>query len=110
MVNNIITKPTNQNKMKHKLKWFHKDMKITEMNTTTTKPELEELRNKYVGKLFKYNSKYGGTIENIMCEDISVADTILIKKGDPYIESYVISIISDKRNVYLLNEVEFYDI
>lgn len=74
-----------------------------------TKPGPEELRNKYVGCKFRYNSKYGGHTDNILCEDISVCETIQIKNGEPIIESFEISIISDKRNVYNLDEVEFYN-
>lgn len=74
-----------------------------------TKPGSDDLRNQYVGKKFRYNSKYGGTVESILCEDICVCETIQIKKGEPYIESYEISIISDKRNVYNLKDVEFYE-
>lgn len=74
-----------------------------------TKTGSEELRNKYIGRKFRYHSKYGGVVEDILCEDICVCETIQIKKGQPYIESYEISIISDKRNVYNLNDVEFYE-
>lgn len=75
-----------------------------------TKPGSDELREQYVGREFRYHSKYGGVVENILCEDICICDTIRIKKGEPYIESYEISIISDKRNVYDLNDVEFYEL
>ena len=74
-----------------------------------TKTGSDELRDQYVGRRFRYHSKYGGVVENILCEDISVTETIQIKKGQPYVESYEISIISDKRNVYDLNDVEFYE-
>lgn len=75
-----------------------------------TKPGSDELRDQYVGRKFRYHSKYGGVVENILCEDISVTETIQIKNGEPYIESYEVSIISDKRNVYDLNDVEFYEL
>lgn len=78
------------------------------MNLRITKPGTQDLMDKYIGKKFRYKSKYGGIIENILCEDICICDTIEIRKGEPYIESYEISIISDKRNVYKLQEVEFY--
>lgn len=79
------------------------------MRLSITKPGSEDLRNQYVGKKFRYNSKYGGTIENILCEDISVCEITMMKNGEPYVDSYEISIISDKRNVYNLEEVEFYE-
>jgi len=75
-----------------------------------TKAGSDELRDRYVGRRFRYHSKYGGIVENILCEEISVCETIHIKKGQPHIESYEISIISDKRNVYDLNDVEFYEL
>ena len=74
-----------------------------------TKPGSDELRDQYVGRQFRYYSKYGGVVENILCEDISVTEIIQIKNGEPYIESIEISIISDKRNSYDLNDVEFYE-
>lgn len=74
-----------------------------------TKPGSEDLRNQYVGKKFKYHSKYGGVVEGIMCEDVSVCETINHKNGGLVIEKIEISIISDKRNVYNLEEVEFYE-
>lgn len=79
------------------------------MKLSVTKPESNELRDLYVGKKFRYKSKYGGSVENILCEDICVCETIKLKKGEPYIETFEISIISDKRNVYDLNELEFYE-
>jgi hypothetical protein len=79
------------------------------MNLRITKPGGEDLRQKYVGKKFRYNSKYGGTVENILCEDISICEIMNHKNGDLVIEKIEISIISDKRNVYDLNEVEFYE-
>ena len=69
----------------------------------------EELRNKYIGRKFRYNSKYGGHTDNILCEDISVTERIQIKNGEPIIESCEIYIISDKRNSYDLEDVEFYE-
>ena len=79
------------------------------MSLRITKPGSEELIEKYVGKKFRYHSKYGGVAENILCEDVSVCEIINHKNGDVIIESHEISIISDKRNVYDLNEVEFYE-
>ncbi len=75
-----------------------------------TKPGPEELRARYVGYKFRYNSKYGGHIDNILCEDVSVCETIQIKNGSPVIESCEIYIISDKRNSYDLEDVEFYEL
>ena len=74
-----------------------------------TKTGSEELRNKYIGRKFRYNSKYGGHTDNILCEDISVTERIQIKNGEPIIESCEIYIISDKRNSYDLEDVEFYE-
>lgn len=74
-----------------------------------TKPAGDELRAQYVGRKFRYYSKYGGVLENILCEDICICETLSIKKGEPYVESYEISIISDKRNVYNLEDVKFYE-
>lgn len=79
------------------------------MNLRITKPGTQELMDKYVGKKFRYKSKYGGTVENILCEDISVCEIMNHKNGGLIIEKIEISIISDKRNVYDLNEVEFYE-
>lgn len=79
------------------------------MNLRMTKPGTQELMDKYVGKKFRYNSKYGGTIENILCEDISICEIMNHKNGTLIVEKIEISIISDKRNVYDLNEVEFYE-
>lgn len=76
------------------------------MKLEIARPDLGE---KYIGKKFKYHSKYGGTIENILCEDVSVKETIEHKNGEAVITSFEISIISDKRNSYNLNEVEFYE-
>jgi len=84
-------------------------IKITEMDMRITKPGTKELMEKYIGKRFKYHSKYGGTIENIMCEDISICEIINHKNGGVIIETEEISIISDKRNTYDLKDVEFYD-
>lgn len=74
-----------------------------------TKPGSDELRDQYIGRRFRYHSKYGGAVEDILCEDISVTEMIQIKNGETYIESIEISIISDKRNSYNLNDVEFYE-
>jgi hypothetical protein len=75
------------------------------------KKEIEspKLKEKYLGKKFLYNSKYGGTVENILCEDISVCEIINHKNGDVVVESIEVNIISDKKNVYKLTEVEFYE-
>lgn len=79
------------------------------MNLRITKPGTQELMDKYIGKKFRYNSKHGGTVENILCEDISICEIMNHKNGGLIIEKIEISIISDKRNVYDLNEVEFYE-
>lgn len=76
------------------------------MKLEIIRPDIGE---KYVGKKFRYHSKYGGTIENIICEDVSVKETIEYKNGESVVTSVEISIISDKRNSYELNEVEFYE-
>lgn len=75
-----------------------------------TKPAPEDLCTQYIGRKFRYNSKYGGHTDNILCEDVAVTETIQIKNGEPVIESYEIYIISDKRNSYDLNDVEFYEL
>lgn len=77
------------------------------METKNKIPKIDELREMYVGKLFKYHSKFGGTIENILCEDISICEIIRIKNGKRFLDDYEVKIISDKRNVYDLKEVEF---
>lgn len=64
-----------------------------------TRPGSNEMRDQYVGKHFRYNSKYGGVVENILCEDVSVCETINHKNGGLVIEKIEISIISDKRNL-----------
>jgi hypothetical protein len=79
------------------------------MNARITKPGTKELMEKYVGKKFRYHSKYGGTTENILCEDVSICEIINHKNGGVIIESQEISIISDKRNSYDLEDVEFYE-
>lgn len=79
------------------------------MTLRMTKPGTQELMDKYVGKKFRYKSKYGGTVENILCEDISVCEIMNHKNDGLVIEKIEISIISDKRNSYNLEEVEFYD-
>jgi hypothetical protein len=79
------------------------------MNLRITKPGTEDLVEKYVGKKFRYISKYGGYTDNILCEDISVCEIMNHKNGGLVMEKIEISIISDKRNVYDLNEVEFYE-
>jgi hypothetical protein len=79
------------------------------MNLRITKPGTQELMDKYIGKKFRYHSKHGGTVENILCEDISICEIMNHKNGGLIIEKIEISIISDKRNVYDLNEVEFYE-
>lgn len=69
----------------------------------------KELKKRYIGKKFRYISKYGSPIENILCEDVSVVEHIEITNNKLFlIEDKDIMIISDKRNVYNLNEVEFY--
>ena len=79
------------------------------MSLRITKPGSENLIEKYVGKKFRYHSKYGGVAENILCEDVSVCEIMDHKNGGLVIEKTEISIISDKRNVYDLEEVEFYE-
>ena len=79
------------------------------MNLRITKHGTQELMDKYIGKKFRYHSKHGGTVENILCEDISICEIMNHKNGGLIIEKIEISIISDKRNVYDLNEVEFYE-
>lgn len=86
--------------------FFNKKMiKGKEINNKI--PTIEELREMYVGKLFRYHSKFGGTIENILCEDISICEIIRIENHKRFADEYEVKIISDKRNIYDLKEVEF---
>lgn len=74
---------------------------------------LTALRAKYEGKRFKYKSKYGGIVDNLLCTDVSIEYDIS-KDAHTQTDEFVvtrkkISIISDKNNVYELDNVEFYE-
>ena len=79
------------------------------MNTddTTKVFEYSEL---YKGKLFRYHSKYGGTVENILCDDVSIKETLSVEsESNVHIIDVTVSLISDKGNVYEFKRVEFYE-
>lgn len=76
------------------------------MKLEVIRPDITE---KYIGKKFRYHSKYGGIVEDILCEDVNVCEIINHKNGDVLIESFEVKVISDKKNVYNLEEVEFYE-
>ena len=71
------------------------------MNLRMTKPGTEELMDKYVGKKFRYNSKYGGTTENILCEDVSVCEIMDHKNGGLVIEKTEISKVTSSNLIKL---------
>jgi hypothetical protein len=74
----------------------------------------QDFRSMYVGRKFRYTSKYGSVTENILCRDVAVSlcydiESIL-KNEDPYTSAVIeLQIISDKNNVYEFDEVEFYE-
>ena len=63
----------------------------------------------YEGKRFRYNSKYGGFIDNILCHGVVICETMKLKKKDWVPVPSEIIIVSDKGNSYPLEEVEFYN-
>jgi hypothetical protein len=78
-----------------------------EFTETMTALEYSEL---YKGKLFRYHSKYGGTVENILCDGVSIKETLSVESdGNVHIVDIMVSLISDKGNVYELKQVEFYE-
>jgi hypothetical protein len=74
---------------------------------------LTALRAKYEGKRFRYKSKYGGFIDNLLCTDVSIIYEISTNTRTPTDEFVItrkkISIISDKNNIYELDNIEFYE-
>jgi hypothetical protein len=70
---------------------------------------MEDIRKMYEGKRFRYNSKYGGFIDNILCRGVVICETMKLKKKDWVPVPSEIIIISDKGNSYPLEEVEFYN-
>jgi hypothetical protein len=63
----------------------------------------------YKGKLFRYHSKYGGTVENILCDGVSIKETLSVEGGsNVHIVDVEVSLISDKGNVYEFKQIEFY--
>jgi len=69
----------------------------------------QDLRLIYVGRKFRYNSKYGGVVENITCKNVTVVERIEVFEGRVFVDDFELKIISDKNNVYDFNEVEFYE-
>ena len=69
----------------------------------------ESIREMYEGKRFRYNSKYGSSIENIFCHRVVICETMKLVKKDWAPSPAGIIIISDKGNCYPLEEVEFYN-
>ena len=69
-------------------------------------PDYESL---YVGKRFRYHSKYGGVVENILCVKVAVVECVDVIEGRVFIDDFELKIISDRNNVYDLKEVEFYE-
>lgn len=67
------------------------------------------IRKMYEGKRFRYNSKYGGHTDNILCYRVVIRETVKLIKGDLVPVPAEIVIISDKGNSYPLEEVEFYN-
>jgi hypothetical protein len=67
----------------------------------------------YVGRKFRYNSKYGSVTEDILCRDVTVTVCHKIdwmSKDDTQFNAYIeLQFISDKNNVYEFDEVEFYE-
>ena len=105
----LLSLPTEEDLKNEPTALANSQYRLNQTKMTEKERELtRELRAKYVGLHFRYHSKYGGVVENILCEDICVCETIQIKNSEPYIESYEVIIISDKRNSYDLNDVEFY--
>jgi len=71
---------------------------------------VDVLMAKYVGKSFRYASKYGGYVENLICESISVTHHIDVDEHNQVtVTGQDVNIVSDKGNVYELNNVEFYE-
>jgi hypothetical protein len=74
---------------------------------------LTALRAKYEGKRFRYKSKYGGFVDNLLCIDVSIIYDIS-KDTHTQTDEFVItrkkiSLISDKNNIYELDNIEFYE-
>lgn len=73
----------------------------------------QDFRSMYVGRKFRYTSKYGSVTENILCKDVAVSLCYniesIINNEDPRTCAVIeLQFISDKNNVYEFNEVEFY--
>jgi hypothetical protein len=72
-----------------------------------------DFRSMYVGRKFRYTSKYGSVTEDILCRDVTVTvchKIAWMSKDDTQFNAYVeLQFISDKNNVYEFNEVEFYE-
>lgn len=70
---------------------------------------IQEYCKLYKGKHFRYRSKYGGTVENIICKDVSTHEKISISKEGIEITNVEIFLISDRGNAYSIKEIEFYN-
>lgn len=69
-----------------------------------------QLRKKYEGKTFRYNSKYGGpSVENILCRNIVVCETMKLVNMEWTPSPEEVIVVSDKGNSYALEDVEFYN-
>lgn len=74
----------------------------------------------YIGKRFRYYSKYGGVTEDIVCKDFAIIHRLSRGFNSLTITSFDtgsidipgltldIEIISDKGNVYAIKDIEFY--
>jgi hypothetical protein len=68
-----------------------------------------DYESQYVGKRFRYHSKYGGVVENILCVKVAVVERLDVIEGRVFIDDFELKIISDRNNVYDLKEVELYE-
>lgn len=75
----------------------------------------------YIGKRFRYYSKYGGITEDITCKDFAIVHRISRGDNSLTITSFGteninipgltldVEVISDKGNVYNIMDIEFYN-
>lgn len=92
-------------------------MGITKKAMSDDATEVYKYHELYKGKLFRYHSRHGGTVENILCDGVSVHETITLDPPNPDEGSYgncrvvgvEVFLISDKGNVYNINEIEWYE-
>ena len=76
------------------------------MRLDKNRPDYESM---YIGKQFRYHSKYGGVVENITCKNVTVCERLEVFEGRVFVDDFELIIISDKDNCYNFNEVEFYE-